>query len=291
MEGTGTASGNEWYEEADLVLDATGVYGQPNSLGRSGLPVPGEEAARAGLLYGLPDLRGSERDRVAARDVLVVGGGLSAATSVSALSEVGARSVVWVTRSEAPPIEEIADDPLPARLALAKKANALAAGEGGGIRHVGGAEVVSVVCAGSRYFVEIAPIAMPAPTPTPARVAAFASAPRGTVERPFQVEVDTIVVQTGFRPDNRIYRELQMHECYASQGPMNLAAALLGAGGGDCMTQSGHGPQSLTSPEPDFFLIGNKSYGRNSSFLLRIGREQVRDVFRLVTGDPELDLD
>jgi hypothetical protein len=104
------------------------------------------------------------------------------------------------------------------------------------------------------------------------------------------IPVDRIVAQTGFRPDHALSRELQMHECYASQGPMKLAAALLGAGGADCMEQSGFGPESLLNPEPGFFLVGHKSYGRNPEFLLRVGREQVRDVFRLLSGDARLDL-
>ncbi len=34
------------------------------------------------------------------------------------------------------------------------------------------------------------------------------------------------------------------------------------------------------NPEPGFFILGAKSYGRNSQFLLRIGWQQVDDVFR-----------
>ena len=34
----------------------------------------------------------------------------------------------------------------------------------------------------------------------------------------------------------------------------------------------------LKNPEPNFFILGSKSYGRNSNFLLRVGLEQVREV-------------
>jgi hypothetical protein len=37
-------------------------------------------------------------------------------------------------------------------------------------------------------------------------------------------------------------------------------------------------------------VLGTKSYGRNAHFLLRIGFEQVRDVFALIAGQPGLDL-
>jgi hypothetical protein len=71
---------------------------------------------------------------------------------------------------------------------------------------------------------------------------------------------------------------------------MTLAALLAGKRGEDCLKQTAHGPDSLRNPEPSFFILGAKSYGRNSQFLLRLGFEQVRDVFTLITGKPGLDL-
>jgi hypothetical protein len=77
-----------------------------------------------------------------------------------------------------------------------------------------------------------------------------------------------------------LYRQLQVHECYATTGPMNLAAALLGeAGSGDCLQLAAHGPETLRTPEPGFFILGAKSYGRMSRFLLQAGWRQVDDVF------------
>ena len=79
-----------------------------------------------------------------------------------------------------------------------------------------------------------------------------------------------------------------MHLCYASEGPMALASALLAArvadagAAGDCLSQRSHGPDSLRTPEPDFFVVGAKSYGRNPNFLLSIGQEQVRDVLEML---------
>ena len=35
------------------------------------------------------------------------------------------------------------------------------------------------------------------------------------------------------------------------------------------------GADTLRNPEPDFYVIGSKSYGRNSQFLIRVGLEQV----------------
>jgi len=94
-----------------------------------------------------------------------------------------------------------------------------------------------------------------------------------------EVEVDHVLALNGGVPDASLYRQLQVHECYATSGPMQLAAALLGESGGDCLAQASHGPETLRTPEPGFFILGAKSYGRNSQFLLRIGWQQVDDVF------------
>merc|ERR1719277_615282 len=98
------------------------------------------------------------------------------------------------------------------------------------------------------------------------------------------LEVDTLYSLTGFHPDTGLWSELQVHMCYASDGPMKLAATLLAAkvaaegdpaAAGDCLKQAAPGPQTLENPEPDFYVLGMKSYGRNSSFLMRVGYEQV----------------
>ena len=82
-----------------------------------------------------------------------------------------------------------------------------------------------------------------------------------------------------------MYRQLQVHECYATSGPMNLAAALLASSSADCLTQESQGVEALKNPEPDFFILGSKSYGRNTTFLLRVGWDQVDEVFGLL-GSP-----
>ena len=60
--------------------------------------------------------------------------------------------------------------------------------------------------------------------------------------------------------------------------------------GGDCLTIPAQGAQALRNPEPNFYILGAKSYGRNSNFLLRTGFEQVREAFTLITGKGDLNL-
>lgn len=69
---------------------------------------------------------------------------------------------------------------------------------------------------------------------------------------------------------------------------MALSAAILTArmknpGAADgCLGQSAHGPETLKSPEPDFYVLGAKSYGRNPNFLLSLGHQQIADAFTLI---------
>ena len=99
-----------------------------------------------------------------------------------------------------------------------------------------------------------------------------------------RVEVDHIVACTGFRPDHTLSRELQFHVCWGTEGPMKLAGALLATSGagGDCLDQPAQGADTLRSPEPRFLVLGNKSYGRRSDFLLQVGHQQVVDALDLL---------
>jgi thioredoxin reductase len=260
------------FEKADVVLDASGVYGSPNAAGPGGLPAVGEEALGDRIERHLPSVRGEGRARYSGGRVLLLGDGHSAATSLVDLAalarEAGsAPTVHWVHRAVGGDVWPVdSRDPLPARRALLERANAAARSEGWLTRHPG------------------------------ATVLAFETLPSGPVgvtlrgrdgtER--RIEVDRVLALVGYRPDLSLSREVHLHLCYASEGPMALASAILAAGpadsasAADCLSQRSHGPDSLRNPEPGFFVIGAKSYGRNPGFLLTIGHEQVRDVLRLV---------
>ena len=252
---------------ADVVIDASGTYGQPNWLGDGNIPALGERALGERIDHALVDIA-AERAQLEGRRVLVVGSGYSATTALDALCALDAVEVVWATRREGRcPYTVREDDPLPERARLGRLGNALAAGADRRVEFRE-ATVVERVLGRDR------------------RLAVTLRGPAGEDT----VEVDRILAHVGCSPDNSLYRELQVHECYASFGPMGLAAALLAEGEADCLAQTSKGPESLANPEPGFFLVGAKSYGRNSSFLVRIGIAQVRDVFRLIERRPDLDL-
>src|SRR5262249_53506322 len=68
----------ERVEEADVVLDCTGTYGQHRWLGDGGIPAAGELVAEPHIVYGLDDVLGERRAAYAGKNVLVVGAGYSA---------------------------------------------------------------------------------------------------------------------------------------------------------------------------------------------------------------------
>lgn len=249
------------YERADIVLDTTGVYDQPRHLGPGGLPALGEEDLDALVERHIPDPLGKERPVYANRATLLVGNGYSAVTSAHLLAQLHENApdtkVYWLLLDDEPPYPPIPDDPLTARLELSEFGNKAARG------HVAGVEPVF----GGLRRLE--------------RDGEQVHAHVDLLEGEKELAVDRVVANVGYMPDVSLYRELQIHQCYASEGPMKLAAHLLSqqGGAGDCLQQSAGGFETLVNPEPNFYILGAKSYGRNSDFLLKLGFEQIQHVF------------
>lgn len=256
----------ERIEEADVVIDCTGTYGVNRWMGDGGIPAIGERAQSGFISYGLDDVLGERRSTYAGKNILVIGGGYSAATTVCNLAALADKEpstwVVWLARcGNSQPIRRHMNDPLPERDRLAQRANMLATRTDGNVEFRNQACIESLESADGGVKVT-------------ARIAGKATS--WTVER--------VIANVGYAPDAGLYRELQVHECYASQGPMGVAAALLKHGAADCLAVPPLGANVLKTPEPNFYVLGAKSYGRNSHFLLKNGFEQVRDVFTLIVG-------
>ncbi|HLW66547.1 MAG TPA: NAD(P)-binding domain-containing protein, partial [Gemmataceae bacterium] len=64
---------SERIEEADIVLDCTGTYGQHRWLGNGGIPAIGEQGAESHISYWLDDIMGARRDHYAGKSVLLIG--------------------------------------------------------------------------------------------------------------------------------------------------------------------------------------------------------------------------
>ncbi|HSB62046.1 MAG TPA: hypothetical protein VLI67_10020, partial [Vicinamibacteria bacterium] len=97
-------------------------------------------------------------------------------------------------------------------------------------------------------------------------------------------EADEIVAVTGFRPDLALTRELRLDLEPTVEAPTALAP-LIDPNVHSCGTVPPHGVEELRHPEPDFYCVGMKSYGRAPTFLMLTGYEQVRSVVSALAGD------
>lgn len=265
--------GDESVAEADVVLDCTGTYGQPRWLGEGGIPAVGETAARPNVAGGLEDVTGKDRQKYAGKSVLVVGCGYSAATHVCRLAELAASNpeqwTVWLARGpRSTPLPRHPNDPLRERDRLAARANMLACRGEGNLEFHANSTVEAVVSHGpDKGFTVTAKVA----------------------GKTMMWNVDRVIASVGYSPDSTLYRELHVPECPVSLGPAGVAGAVAKQAG-DCLAAPPTGAGLLRTAEPNFYVLGTKSYGRNSHFLLRTGFEQVSDVFKLITGKSDLNL-
>ncbi|HEX4132086.1 MAG TPA: hypothetical protein VHZ24_18795 [Pirellulales bacterium] len=251
-----SADGAETTAEADAVIDATGTFGQHNDTGAGRIAAPGERDAADRIEYGLPDVIGMERDRYAGARVLVLGAGHSAATTIVALGSLEPRpNVIWITRREplatAGPIDRIADDPLAERDRAVRAANWYAANLDPHIRHLPGTAIAGI----QRDEAETLRIKL-----------------AGMHEE--TVTVDRVIANVGYRPDSSIARELHVEFNGVTDG----------------LDDPSGGPAALVNGEPNFYVLGAKSFGRNSRFLLTDGHRQIRDLFTILGDRPTLDL-
>ena len=270
--------GSQRMQTADIVIDTTGTYGNHNWVGQGGVPAVGELILEGHIEYSVVDVVDEERDKYAGQQVLLVGAGYSAATSALALAELARlhpdTHTIWITQGAAHsqnggPIQGISKDRLPEREVLASAANRLAMQDPSStLRYYPGTAIDRIV--------------------RDERSQRFTVSLTGT--HAGEVQIDRIIANVGYHPDREIYRELQVHECYASEGPIKLAGELLRNRSADCLDQTSSGPESLLNPEPNFFILGSKSYGRGSQFLFSLGLHQIRDLFTIICGRRDLDL-
>jgi glycine/D-amino acid oxidase-like deaminating enzyme len=247
---------------ASAVIDAAGTWRKPNVLGGSGIPAQGEATAADGIAGALPDVLGVDRDRYAGRRTAVVGAGHSAATTLLDLGELAEQvpgtEIVWVVRGtdQARTYGGGDADELPARGALGSRLRKLV--------QSGHVELVS------SFRIE-------AITPTSDRRVELVAGER-------RVVADTVVNSTGFRPDHDFVSELRL-DLDPIMGSTRALAPLIDPNQHSCGTVPPHGVDELAHPEPGYYAVGAKSYGRAPTFLLATGYEQARSVVAALAGD------
>ncbi|MET8987798.1 FAD-dependent oxidoreductase [Nonomuraea wenchangensis] len=254
------ADGNEL--QARAIIDASGTYTSPNMLGASGLPAHGENEVFVD--HALPDVLGADRDRYEGKRVLVVGAGHSAATTLLALAELEHTPITWAIRaSNATRTYGGGEaDALPARGALGTRLRAHV--ESGRIQLLTG------------FFTHRL-------NATHQGVEVVSRDPSGHEQA---VTVDRIVSATGYRPDHSIASELRL-DLDPMLGSTRALAPLIDPNQHSCGTVPAHGVDELAHPEPGYYAVGVKSYGRAPTFLMATGYEQVRSVVAALAGDWE----
>jgi hypothetical protein len=249
---------------ASAVVDASGTWRTANPLGVNGLPAHGEPEAAGLIDHALPDVLGTDRDAHAGRHTIVVGSGHSAANTLLNLARLAETApgtrITWAVRGGSAQRAfggEDADE-LPARGALGSGLRALVdTGRltlvtGFGVHTVRrGAEGITLIAADERTLT-----------------------------------ADRVVSATGFRPDHSISGELRL-DLDPILGCTRTLADLIDPNEHSCGTVAPHGHRELGQPEPNFYAVGMKSYGRAPTFLMATGYEQVRSIAAALAGDFE----
>jgi thioredoxin reductase len=255
--------GGEYEITATAVIDASGTWSTPNPLGAAGIPARGERAAADRIRYGIPDVLGADRSRYAGKRVAVAGGGHSAANVLLDLATLASSApgteVTWMLRREgaARLVGGGANDELPERGRLGTAVDDLVATGVVAVERGFRADSVMIVDDDGVMIAD-----------GERQVGPF----------------DEIIVTTGLRPDLAPLRELRLDLDEIVEAPRALAP-LIDPNVHSCGTVPPHGFMELSHPEPGFFIVGMKSYGRAPTFLLRTGYEQVRSVVAALAGD------
>lgn len=249
-----TQDGKESLDEADFVVDCSGLYGNPRWLGRGGLPAPGEASARNKMVFGLEDILGEARNYFAGKSTLVVGHGLMAAATVTRLAKLARENpatwVQWISSSpSAMPVPRVPNDPFRLRDALAAEANFLASRGEKHVEYFPGIRIEQVEWLGDD--------------------AGFRLRCKGP-DGPKVFEAERLVSHRGFMPDTMIWRELGV--------PIDPVNEDFGK----------------TRPHPSrlnaFDVLGAKRQGRQSGYTMNQAHEQIRAFFARITQQPALDL-
>lgn len=261
-------NGEQKVYEAKAVIDASGTWSSPNPAVSEGIWTDGELAIQSKIVYGIPDISGKDRERYAGKNVLVVGSGHSAINALLDLARLKEQApttkIHWVIRKSN--VNEVyggqENDGLPARGEL-------------GIR------LKNLVTSGD---VEVYPSFLIESFGQSGEKIIVVGSRNG---EPVQIDsIDEIISNTGSRPDLSFLREVRTDIDSAIESVRALAP-LIDPNVHSCGTVRPHGEKELRQPEPNFYIVGSKSYGRAPTFLMATGYEQVRSIVSALTGDWE----
>ena len=250
---------------ASAVVDASGTWTRPNPLGADGYPAAGETHHARQITYGIPDLSDPVvAARFAGKHVALAGKGASAQGVLVGMAAL-ARSnpdtrISWLLRRPS-------------------VGDAFGGGDNDQLEQRGKLGQDARSAAGSGLVTHV----------TRFRTESVSGQDDGrltltSVDGQQVVDVDEVVVVTGFRPDFGFLSEVRL-DLDPALGSTRILADQIHPDHHSCGDVAPHGHRELAQPEPDLYLVGMKSYGRAPSFLAMTGYEQVRSVVAALDGD------
>ncbi len=255
----------EQIDHADVVLDCSGTYGNSRWAGKGGVPAIGEFGMKQRILYTVPDVLGGDRYQFADRHTLLVGTGTSAASLLRSFALLAAEApntkVTWAFFRWGPILRLIDEDPLPGRRALAEWALQLTASPPPWLELL---EDVVIESFNADHGL----------------VAVLRQSDH-VQKRHF----DEIVTAVGYRPDESLFQSLEAHPTYVNADETRAAIAADAEPSNPADVEI-----RVVTAVLNYYILGAKSYGCNSNFLMRIGHLQIREAFRQIAADPRLDL-
>jgi thioredoxin reductase len=260
--------GNLAITQADVVLDATGTWNQPNPLGSSGLMAEGEIDAFQSITRGIPDVKGKDSKKFVDQTILVVGSGHSAINTLLDLADLQETNLKtklhWVLRK--------------------KNLTKVYGGQ-----EQDGFEARGKLGIKLQNLVESKRLTIH----TPFYIHKIFNSGSGLSIQGFRNQIEEkieginhIISNTGSRPNLDMIKELRVDLDSSLEAVFDLAP-LIDPNVHSCGTVRPHGEKELRHPEKNFYIIGSKSYGRAPTFLLATGYEQVRSIVAYLSGDFE----
>jgi len=248
---------------AGAIIDATGTWGNPNPIASHGVFLPEEENLKAMIEYMIPNIE-ENKELYANKKLAVIGGGHSAINTLLQLVKLKQANpdttITWILRKHR--VEAAfgggSNDELAARGEL-------------------GQRIASVVEAG---LVEVQ---------TPFFIQSIRKTEQGIILVGQNSEIggfDHLIANTGNRPDFAFLRELR-YEMDPITEAVPALAPLIDPNLHSCGSVAAHGERELRQQEPNFYIVGSKSYGRAPTFLMATGYEQIRSIVAYLAGDKE----
>ena len=249
------------------VVDASGTWTRPNPLGADGYPALGEQECADHISYGIPDFSDpTVVKRYAGKHVAVAGKGASAQGVLVGLAGLAHRDtstrVSWLLRRPS-------------------VGDAFGGGDNDQLEQRGKLGEDARTAATSGLVTDVTQFRTSALTRQADRRLSISSTDGQQV-----VDVDEVIVVTGFRPDLGFLSEVRL-DLDPALGAARTLAEQIHPDHHSCGDVAPHGYQELHQPEDSLYLVGMKSYGRAPSFLAMTGYEQVRSVVAALAGDLE----